>query len=223
MPANNDKAKVLDGVHAGDTPPTPTSRPVLITNRPLMKVDPMLSVDSAESPLENNIVGSSKQAAVTPQARPSVAKTIKVPSLSDTEKEVSTEVSQNENQAPAEAIDHPEEPAKPETTLPDESPKPTPTYSEKSEDTDEADSLIDGTSLSPEKAEPKEPTAEELEIERLIASRKYALPINRVKKRRMLAICLILAMIAAAITLNLLLDLGTIQLGGIPHTHFFTP
>lgn len=35
MPAEKKPIKVMDGVHPGDTPPASSSRPVIITNRPI--------------------------------------------------------------------------------------------------------------------------------------------------------------------------------------------
>lgn len=72
----------------------------------------------------------------------------------------------------------------------------------------------------------REKTAEQKQaenIEKLIASRLYAVPIGKAAKRRARIVLLIICtLLLTLIALDLLLDMGIFKLSGIPHTTFFS-
>lgn len=189
--------KIIDVSSPGQTAPSASSRPVVVTNRPILATDPMMAAQTAE--------------AETPATAPAVTRQTKVitPLKGATEKETAVV---------------PEE-TPPEATPVDDEP-------DKAPEGDE-DTAVEGESEDPVSTEKiavdeKRLAAEEArqqELEDVIASGKYTVPINVVQGGRSgLAnfLVVLLILIVIAIVLDVLLDTKVLSLSvSIPHTHFF--
>ncbi len=229
MPAPKKPAKVIDGVHAGAAPAAPTSRP-LITNRPFMAMDPMLNPtqgagDTTEQP--------SSEPPKKPVAAHSVDRTAKdiMPSaelVEAAEKEddiVETDETTpaTKEAVPVEAADTPPtneaDEHKPVTASP---PAEKPLKTTPSEAPDEAEAEADADlKADVPNTEEDAAAAQKLEIERHIAAGTYFVTINhRRHHRRAVLLVLFLVLLAAVIAFDVLLDMGTLELSGIPHTNF---
>lgn len=205
------KAAKIDDVKK-QASPAPTSRPILVTDKSEVPGDPMLAPekDQAEKPKEELAVAHS-------------AKTIQplnaIPVDKQEETEPAEEASAEEAEAPAEEAEAPAEPA---ATPPEETSK-------------ESHSII--STLEPKRDSEAEITAEEaaaaeaqaareIELENIISSGKYVVPINAVqrKRSRMNIVLLVLVALALAVALaDVVLDAGLVSApDAIPHTHLFT-
>ena len=229
-------AKVMDTVHAGDTPPTPSARPVLVTNRPFMTVDPMLTAEQSGKGEEKP----SGEPVAKPSDGPSGA-----PRLTREGKNLAPVINQvDEAEQPA-AEDTPvQETVQNETSEPEKlaaSPseaeqtvhhtggiKITPpkhdTPEEAKDEPEEDDETEADTADETEAENPEEnpEAARNLELERHIAAGTYFVPIGQVKRRRQKVLLILLLLVSLGlITLDLLLDLGTLNLSGVPHTSLF--
>lgn len=242
MATSKKPAKVMDTVRSGDTPPNPSSRPVLVTNRPFMAVDPMLTVGettaSGEKPsgepvpkLSDNPTGAPRLtregkniAPVSNQGNEANEN----PAAKDSTAQETTQDDQPEPEKP--------EPDQPETDAPEtEQPvhrtggiKITPPKHGTSGDQDAPDELSEtepGSTeeVSAESSEEDPEAARNLEIERHIAAGTYFVPIGQVKRRRRkIVIITVLVLLVAVVGLDLLLDMEILKLDSIPHTSLFT-
>lgn len=228
-------AKVMDTVHAGDTPPTPSARPVLVTNRPFMTVDPMLTAEQSGKGEEKP----SGEPVAKPSDGPSGA-----PRLTREGKNLAPVINQvDEAEQPA-AEDTPvQETVQNETSEPEKlavSPSeaeqtvhhtggikitpPKHDTPEEPKDEPEEDETGADTADETEAENPEEnpEAARNLELERHIAAGTYFVPIGQVKRRRQKVLLILLLLVSLGlITLDLLLDLGTLNLSGVPHTSLF--
>jgi len=228
-----DKSKIADVAHPGKTPPTDSAKPIIITNRPVLK-DPMVVEDAAD------------KVAVT-VAKPHVSKVL-TPERPDATAEA------EDSDDPKEAANIP--------AVPDKADKPatskaktavTPPKEEKSiaeaapktddqpaaetdtaaskEETDETKD--EGDAQKAPQAAPADLQAEETKraeheaaILKLAESKQYYLPINSVEKRhtrRIVLAGLVIAVLLALAWVDIALDAGLIHLSGIqPLTHFFS-
>jgi hypothetical protein len=220
MPTPKKTGKVMDTVHPGDTPPSTSSRPVIITNRPYMTADPMLSTSDAtgvndEEKLSGEPSGTAKDTPhitreakdIAPVATDSkAAATTETKEVADNAEKPSTADTTAPKPEPA-----PAEPPQPATEGPvteDTASQQTPDEVAKPEDTDE-----------PESDDEKK---KQFEIEHHIAAGTYFVPIGRVKHRRRVVLALIVfGALFAVIMLDLLLDMDILHISGIPHTTFF--
>ena len=229
MPAAKKPAKVIDGVHAGAAPAAPTSRP-LITNRPFMAMDPMLNPtqgagDTTEQP--------SSEPPKKPVAAHSVDRTAKdiMPSAELVEAaekeddivEADETTPATKEAVPVEVADTPPtneaDQHKPVTASP---PAEKPLKTTPSEAPDEAEAEADADlKADVPNTEEDAAAAQKLEIERHIAAGTYFVTINhRRHHRRTVLLVLFLVLLAAVIAFDVLLDMGTLELSGIPHTNF---
>jgi hypothetical protein len=165
----------------GKSAPPATSKPVIVSNRPLLK-DPMVVDEEAVS--ENEATEKEELAHSTgPKLKP-----LKEPATTSTDTK--------ENQ-PAEDETPPTE----NDTKPQPEPKP-------------------GHDTGPNQ------TKHGADIQKLIDSRKYELPINAVEKRktkRFVVLGVFLAILLALAWADIALDAGLVKVSGIkPVTHFFS-
>lgn len=206
---------IADVAHPGKTPPSETSRSI-ITHRSLMK-DPMV-VEDAESTAETETVAETKNPAspkvVTGGER-------KIQPLADLPVEPAAD--QEVAKAPkpvADAKDAAEKEAKPE--VPAEADTPSPAEGE-GEDRGSSDKPEPGQAAAAEEAKQ---TQHDAEMQKLIETKKYFLPINAVERRRskrFVALGIVLSLVLAAAWVNIALDAGLIEIDGVkPVTHFFS-
>ncbi len=247
--------KIMDVARPGRTAATPTSRPVVITNRPLINQDPMVAagsdggtetaktvpVKTAEEPLVHHgekIIKPPKasEAEEEPEAaaeEPVVEATTPAEEPAKTKEEATEEVtpaepevSEEKPTAPAAAEADPEPAAAPEAPAEEpEAPTEEATPAESDEASDEASD--DDKQINPDAV--KEVSEAEkhraAELEEIIASGKYHVPVNSSANHRNRIITLwliVLTLLLAVALLDALLDVGILNVQGVPHTHFFS-
>ena len=194
-------SKVFDVAKPGKTAADASSRPVIVTNRPVMK-DPMVADEKPES---------EAVAGETPQ------------SANDSTAPSSTHLK-------LEPLSHDDATPKEETTkVTDEAPSPTRQSQNdtESQTADDEASELTKPKLSVEEQElAARKEAEQVEaVDALAASRKYYLPINQVEKRRnkQYAVAgVILIIILGLMWADIALDAGIVSIPGVKApTHFF--
>ena len=191
-------SKIDDVKGPGKSAPSASGRPIVVTNRPMLANDPMMVENDDTPPAE-------KAKPAEPISR--TAKTLKP--VDETLKAPAPEVKPTDSaDTAAEAAPEPatDEPA--ETTVEDAG---------ENRDADAAASAADAEAEAAK-------LARETELEQLITSGKYAVPINAVQKKRshMYTVLLcVVALILVVVLADAALDAGLIKLSGVPHTHFF--
>jgi hypothetical protein len=259
--------RVIDVTEPGKSEPSASSRPIIVTNRPLLKQDPMVvsnipidtdivDTSSGEMPKPEGDISADHQAStVMPPTAPKLpkeaTKATETPAetTDDQTKSADTEddkpVASDKNE-PAAVMSNDDSDDKPV----EESIDPEPTESEMPEtpssEVESKDSVTEpgthsektGTSSNDEQLAPnkvldeaakkvEEAKAAQLaELEKLVESKKYFLPINTVERRRdarRAVLLLVMVILFALIWLDLALDAGLLRLGHIHAlTHFFS-
>lgn len=218
--------QTLDGIKTDGVTPSTSSRPLIVTNRPMMASDPMLSAGS-ESETEKPSGEVSHTAPLVQDVMGQTARTIQ-PTNSDLASEQAAESRVEEEASPKPQNDDNSNDQKPipdETSFQaEESHAPENTASneavsvEGSASNEDTPQKSDTVKLSLENTQASD---RDLELEQLIAKGTYAIPIGQVKRRRMKVLFLVLLVILAVIViLDVLLDLGSLSLQGVPHTDF---
>ena len=198
--------------------PSTTSRPILISNGPTLTTDPMMTPPEEE-----------KREADPDDQLTHTAKTIEPVStlLKPDDREVTTETAAGESgtKVSADVPEHEEKPVKEAVSpaIPGE------TAIAASQDTSPASDInrdSDAAVSAEEAAEAEAKAKREQEVEDIIASEKYTVPIDAVqrKRSRMATICLfVVAIVLAVALLDTIADVGIIKVpASIPHTHFFS-
>lgn len=228
---------IADVAHPGKTPPSPTSR-AIITNHATLK-DPMVVTNI--SPESDNTATAMAQPAKTR----AVGGELKLQPLSN------SPAASVASDVPVKADEPPDVPATP-VEIPDEKTESKPEAEPKTEskaaakampstepptdqdtpDTTEPAGSINGDSSDKpdpaqlEAAEAAKQAEHVAEIQKLVDSKKYFLPINAVERRRskrFIALGVVLSLILALAWLNIALDAGLIEIPGVkPFTHFFS-
>lgn len=219
--------KIIDVSHPDETVPDTSSRPVIVTNRPMIKQDPMIAEKAAEEPEKSDESKPTKAASKTKE-EPAATKKKSIAPLAD-EKIVIEPIESDEakDDQPAEEPEEVTASDKTEETV-EESAKPSDQSKEKEpKESQAADENVQVDEDATEKAK-KEEEIDQAELDRqadlqkLIDSGKYALPIVDAHSRRYVLGLVLLLIVLAALVLNVILDIGLIQLPGIPHTTFFS-
>lgn len=211
-PPAKSAAKVFDVAKPGKSMATATSRPVIVSNGPLLP-DPMMSDGSSDA---RPGVGNSPRLTIKP--------------LSDddgTDKKVAVNKKPVE-EAPAAEAEAPkdvpkDEPQAPETEEKVEEPAP------ETSETEEVPADIGGdTPPSLENKAQKEAEAaakQQAELDKLTESRDYFLPINAVERRRSKVVVwslLVLSLVLGLVLVNFLLDADVLTINGVkPLTNLF--
>lgn len=243
--------KVFDVARPGKSSASPTSKPIIITNRPVLK-DPMMASGPAGvppvedkpvpskpstrikiAPLSDDLETPSDPAAEDtaqkePEAVPEAPADAEVPEASLADEGAETE-------SPAEETASAEETTKSDKKEPDAAPedeaKPQAEQTEP-EVALEDDSEEDPDQPSAQRADQKEDeevarkeAERQAEVQKVIMSRKYYLPIDAVGKRRAkryVILGIVLIVILIAVWADIALDSGMFHVHGIkPLTHFF--
>lgn len=253
MPAKDQEPpRVMDITHPKDVRPSSTSKPVIVTNRPMIAEDPMIAQAAREAAEKGaELPAGAPSAPLVPPDEPTVnrqAKTVKPISVSqDQDKEVQANTPTPKPET-TESIDTSSETDKPaseaaeaepvqstettERTTPEASSEPaTAEHAPAPQAADTTgESTIAGLSVddseTDEDGEPRPETPEEKrshDLESHVAKGTYFVPINQVGKRRSrMVLTAVLIVVLALITLDLLLDMGIINISGVPHTTFFS-
>lgn len=223
-------ATPMKDVTPSDAVPTgSTSRPVLITNRPMV-ADPMLAKSTPAQPANGAPVTHRQAKTISPlhaQLNPDAASTMtSAEARAAAEKGLLVEPSDSVSEVeppPAsqtEEVEEPSEAAELEPEVSNDSDEKTPVSdtepSAEDEDDDEDEEGLPA---------PTEQTAEEArrqQLEELIAKGTYAVPVNRTRKRRTVYIAVLVGVIAFAILVGFILqDMELIALPGVPDLGIF--
>jgi hypothetical protein len=237
------KAGNMDDVaQPGTSAPSASSRPVIITNRPILK-DPMVvdvdteakEADEAEAPAGAPTRNSGKLAGTAPLLK-SDKKTEKAadpapeaqpeedPDPAPEKVEVRTKTQAGSKTEPVPEANPPAE-AAPEKTETEEIPEEQPEKQSTEVEEDAPETAEPGASAITED-EAKAQTEHDVAIAKLIESKKYFLPINSVEKRRskrFITLGILLSLLLIIAWVDIALDAGLVQFNGIkPLTHFFS-
>lgn len=200
--------QIIDVTHADKTAPSDTSRPVIVTNRPILK-DPMMS--PATAPAEKDEPAPSKESLATPSK--SKIKPIEEPAADSTK-----------DSAKSEEPKKPELETAPEPTAEPAS-KPEPAKPDEPEEPEESNAPSKTPDADADIAASKQ-AEHDAAMQKLVEAKQYFLPINAVEKRRskrFVATGVILSVILLAFWADVALDAGLVHLGGIKAvTHFFS-
>lgn len=218
--------KFDDVKHPDKVTPSATSRPIIVTNHTMMTKDPMMAPASGNAPE----AGASEDAVPVVGASMTHEKTI-VPL-----NPISTDPEDDAKDEPEEAKEpesEPESEAKPAEVTPPEPAATTP--APESEPQPQAPEVESGTgevrdaeaeATAEEDAAAEAAAKREEELEGIIASEKYAVPINAVQRRRSraaTALLFFLAVVLAIVLLDAIVDVGIVHVpSSVPHTHFFS-
>lgn len=229
-----EKSTKIDDVKRPDkVAPEATSRPLLVTNRPTLTNDPMISSPSNEDNPDGQAGMPMTHTAKTIKPLDSTLEAAQKDEATPEENAGDTAASERitEGQAKAEKSTELGVQAEPEPkfklTAPVRS-STTPGLAVTADSDDESDSRRDpDAAISAEDAAAAEAKAKrEEELEGLIASGKYAVPINAVSRKRSRTNSIILSLLAillAILLLDVAVDVGIMKVpSGIPHTHFFS-
>lgn len=182
--------KITDVADPGKTAPSATSRPIVVTNRPVLTNDPMMV--NSEAP---DIIAT---------AAPTIH-------TSKTLNPVSAEEQTSNSSASDTAAEQPD-------SASSEAPEPS---------LAQDDARAEAEDASAEAKEARERAAEEArnrELEQLVESGTYNVPINAVQRKRshmfVAGMCL-LAIVLAVVLFDIVLDVGIVDISFIPHTNFF--
>jgi hypothetical protein len=205
--------KIMDVAHPGKTAPATSGRPVIVTNRPILK-DPMVREDEPE---ETKPV--SREAEVKPS---SPEKTIA--QLAEEAKARADKVEDEKSAVEAKekaSVQEPEPEPKP-SQEPTEKPAP-----KEDEPAASSDTVTPGAeAAATEDTRLAEENKKDAELEKLVESREYFVSINAVEKRRtkrIIVLGVLLSVLLALAWVDIALDAGLIQIDNVkPVTHFFS-
>lgn len=214
--------KVFDVASPKKVSPSPTTRPLVVTNRPVIKRDPMMAETAPEVPEKVAVAvtsSSTKKVIAVPVSEP--AEAAPEPAAEDKpEPEAAA--------APAEApTPEPEEAA---ATEPTEEKTPEPPAAPADEPADEPDEDTGDAGVPSPDAEAEKAAEEaakrQAEWDKYISSREFFVPVDTVQRKRSIRTSLWLTLLIAflaIVLIDLMLDSGFIELiQKIPHTHFFS-
>lgn len=197
---------VADVAHPDTSAPPDTSKPI-ITHRPMIK-DPMMVDDAGKAEIQ---AAEPKTEEKLQPSKPGGETRLTPLNAKADDKDGKEE---DKQEPPADP-----EPAAPDTSAPD-APEPDGDAGEDKTKPLAAKEAKEAKAAGPTKDE------EDAQIEKLVESRKYFLPINAVEHRRSTRFAVagvILALILAVAWVDVALDAGLIRLGGVkPVTHLFS-
>jgi len=240
--------KIDDVKRPGKAAPLPTSRPIVVTNRPMLANDPMVvSLAQGESdekpkvatvrtarvikPLSSTLTAERSASEANAAATPETLTEEEREAVSDraVESDVSPEGSKKADLTPDSSVVTPAEPAP--------APKTPVTKSMQSGQSTNSQETLNQSDMQLQRDSEAALTAEEiaaaetqakrdLELEQLIASGRYHVPINAVQRRRSqmhIVLLSALGLLLALVLVDAVVDAGFIKPpSSIPHTHFFS-
>jgi hypothetical protein len=211
QPAKSRKKPIADVDKPGDSAPAATSKPVIVTNRPILK-DPMVVDEAAKTDDDGKKIDEKTE------LKHSTAPVIQPLDKSASEPE-------DQPDEPPKPAAPPEEPKVKDKPPADEAaPEPKPA-SEPVPKTDDKQTTAKATKQKSD-AETAEQAKHEAAIQHLIDSKKYELPINAVEKRKSKHFAVLGIVLAVLLVLawgDIAADAGIIHISGLkPATHFFS-
>lgn len=215
-PLGTKNPSLTDVAKPGKSSPSPTSRPVIVTHRPILK-DPMVNHED-EAPKAD------KPTLKAPSKRAAELESLTMPKLPVDAEETTDEPTNHKDDAPSK--DSIPEPKK-------ETADPTPEDKE-DDKVDASDNTVPTPPLDAKAAQPGDEDEAVLaaqekhdaSVQKLIENKKYFLPINSVEKRRAKHTLVLGVGVSVLLLLawaNIALDAGLISIDGVePLTHFFS-
>ena len=240
---------VFDVSRPGKSAPSSSSKPIIVTNRPLLQ-DPMMSKDEpkaepADQPTKQNskitiqpiTVTSSDEDSDTqlsvkttvPTAPPAdevkQAEPAEEPKPSETALEQDAAEAPKPEEKPADAVPpSPEQPTEPPFEKPSDVPAEQPTETE-DDDQAKAPATPEEEDAAAKKAQ-EEAAAHDAAIQKLVESEQYYLSINSVESRktkRFILLGFVLIVLLGAVWVDVALDAGLLHIDGVKAvTHLFT-
>ncbi|HWB39382.1 MAG TPA: hypothetical protein VG604_04075 [Candidatus Saccharimonadales bacterium] len=230
---------IIDVAHPGKTPPDVTSRPVIVTNRAIMK-DPMVvgekpQTDLEVEPTKSQPLSTKPAVKLKPLEEPASDKPGKPAAGNEPEETEPADNSKattdpeehltaaskavtNEKGADKKSPDSPKSETKAEIVPAGEG-----EGTEKTEDEKPKDKQLDP--VAAEEADAAKRAEHEAAVQKIVDSKQYFLPINSVEKRRTKHLLIggfIIIVLLAAAWLDFALDAGLVHIQGLhPLTHFF--
>ena len=200
-------AKAFDVIAPGKAVPAPSGRPIIVTNRPMIK-DPM----APASPATAKAVGTTL---LEPSGVSRTADPVKPPAETPAPVKAA-------NPAPTPAPVSPEEPATPH--LPETAP--TDSIMDADDEGHPTEKAEAGATDEPQKEADQAQQAAQAAQEKVITSKQYYLPISNGDRRRdtrTALLILMLVLIGTLVWLDLVLDAGIVHIPGIHAvTHIFS-
>lgn len=213
--------KIIDVQHPGKTPATATSKPVLVTNRPILQDPMMVEEDSKEEKIPLTRSGATIQPLTAPEVPDKKTKADKPDDSAreidppdtpikpevDTTKtiaEIDAEVKKNEKST--EAVTSKPAPVSP------------------AEDAPEDSARRDGEAKAAKEQADEAAAKQDLELQALADSKKYFLPITTIEKRRSKRVVIggvLLSLLLIVVWADVALDAGLVADNGLPHTSYF--
>jgi hypothetical protein len=210
-------AKIEDVKRSESVTPTSTARPLLVTNRPTLTTDPMMAPPETERQEEmlSNDASHTAKSIEPPETAPT-----KVTVSDEESARASVEVDTKAGQV--EASDSTATDMTPSTV----SNTNVTDHSTMSMDESEAPRDSEAAITAEEAAVAEAKAKREQEIEDIITSGKYAVPVNVIQRRRSrmytISLC-VLAVVLAAILADIVADVDLVKVpSSVPHTHFFS-
>lgn len=193
-------AKVFDVAKPSTTPASPTSRPLIVNHGPIAKDTTV--VDKDTNPVDEGSVEEPKQAMLSKHAI--------IQPLESQEVELNVVAEE-----------------KTEEKVPEDQPKEEKPKDEPQEEVEkpELKNLSEAQLKKIEEEEQKRLQEREAQIDQLVGTGKYFLPINAVEKRknrRVVLAGIVLCVLLAVVWYDVALDAGIVSnILKLPHTHFF--
>jgi len=217
--------RISDVAKPGKTAPSASSKPIIVTNRPVLR-DPM-TVENTSGDKASSTTLPLSHLKIAPLSDEAKSQLTDDKAAADTKTEKAAD---NAEPAPEPASADPETDSKPEPEAATESaPAETATTDEPDK---ESDLTTDDEPTKPvpsnQKAEADQAAADQRakELEDLVESRKFYLPINQVEKRRAKRYAwagILLIILLAVAWADIAADAGIITIPGVkPLTHFFS-
>jgi type IV secretory pathway VirB10-like protein len=199
--------------------PSTTSRPVIVTNRPVLGNDPMVNPDQTDE-TKSAVPMTRTGKTISPVSEGLIAPEETKEESADAPAPEKPELETAQTEEPKAAEAKAEEPA--------EAPKPEP---EPEEDAAVESSIPTGRDAAAEShadeakaaAEAEAAATRQNQLEEMIASGKFNAPINAVHRKRSQVVAVLLVLVAillAVVVADAALDAGLISIDGVPHTDF---
>lgn len=213
-------SKLFDVAKPGETPANATSRPIIVSHSSMIKKDPMV-----REPLKENETAAGSSEEVSPPIQTHSAAVIS-PLKADKKDEESAEKSAEEPLATEEPEASEAEEVKTEETVPEENAEKNPEKEKPDEPVKSESGTVDAlvgqvTAKREEQKQKEEAEAKVREIEKIIESKEFYVPIGQESRRRsahrVLAVLLLL-IILCAVGANFAIDAGMLDLGISPAT-----
>lgn len=230
--------RIIDVQHADKAPAQDNSKPVIVTNRPILQDPMVVDKTTEEEPVAKTTGGTTIQPLTAPEVPGTKSKSkTEEPAEASGKPEQNQEAEQAQTEEPAPQVDETKTLAELDAEAKNKVSKPEPAPQEnepaESEDDKKADDAADSSVgqktddqvTQDEELEAAEQARKDEELQKLAESKKYFLPINTVEKRRCKQVVIagvVLSLILIVAWLDIALDAGLIQLGGVKAvTNFF--